>query len=159
MSNKNLILTSCLAALVLGEFIGVMVFYAKLKTVQTYVQPEFAAIVSHNLAACAALFACVDTAVALSIVVLLHRHRSEILSKRTNSMVNRIMVYTVGSGIVTSVFGLAGLATTLIKDLSVFAPCAIMEVLPKRKPPLESCVCLSSDLIELTVYLNCMFVL
>ena len=138
-------LAGCLTILVLGEFIGVMVFYAKLKAVQTYVQPEFATIVSHNLAACAALFACVDTAIALSVVVLLRRHRSEILSKGTSSMVNRIMIYTVGSGLLTAGFALAGLVTIFTMKTNSVISSAILELLPKREPSPENGVYMSTD--------------
>ena len=79
-----------------------------------------------------AINAFVDTVLALSIVVCLRRRRSEVLFSRTNSIIDRIMLYTVGSGLLTAAFALAALITSIVMtDNLVFV--LILEVLPKRK--------------------------
>ena len=48
-------------------------------------------------------------------------------------MVNRIMIYTVGSGLLTAGFALASLVTTLALKPSFAASFSILEMLPQRE--------------------------
>ena len=145
VSKKNMMLAGCLIILILAQFIAVIVYYAKLKSVQSFAQSDYATLTSHTLAPCSALLACVDTAIALSIVVLLRRHSSEVFSKRTSSMVNRIMIYTVGSGLLTAGFAVAGLVTIFTMKTNSVVSSAILELVPKREPSLENSVYMSTD--------------
>ena len=132
VSDKNMALAGGLIILVSAELVAAIIYYARLETAQSFVQSETAIFYSHSVLACSALAVCVDTAIVLSIVVLLFRYRSEVLSRRTSSMVNRIMIYTVGSGLLTAASALAGLVTTLTMT-SVAASSLTLQMLPKRE--------------------------
>ena len=132
MSNKNKVLSGGLAILVLAELVAKIVYYVELQPVQSFAQPAHTVSVEHILSTCAALAACADTALAFSIVILLHRSRSKIPFSRTSSMIDRIMMYTVGSGLLTAAFAFAGLVAFLtMKTNLVYI--LLLEMLPKRE--------------------------
>ena len=138
MSNKNVFLAGCSIILVLAELIAAIIYYVKLENTQSFVQSKGAVFYSYSLLASSALAVCVDTAIALSVVVLLRRHRSEVFSRRTSSMVDRIIIYTVGSGLLTAAFAFVGFILVLTLKPNFSASFLILEMLPKRELSLEN---------------------
>ena len=128
VSDKKKLLVICLVTLILAQFISLLVYYLQLRPI-----PEFTrAVPARAILVSSALNACVDTALALSIVILLYRRRSGVPFTKTSSMIDRIMTYTVGSGLLTSAFGLAGLVTYLtMKTNLVYV--LLYEMLPKSE--------------------------
>ena len=118
--------------LVLAEFISGITYYVDLLPLDIFTQPEHRATALHSLFVATSLATSVDTVVALSIVVLLHRRRSEIPFSRTSSIIDRIMMYTVGTGLITAAFALAGLVTSIVMQNFVYV--LLLEMLPKRRP-------------------------
>ena len=132
VSNNNKTLAGCLIFLIVAELIASIFAYVNLKAVQTFAQSEIAPQYSRSISACSALAACVDTAIALSVVVLLYRRRSETAFRRTSSIIDRIMMYTVGSGLLTAAFALAGFITFLTMPNNLIF-IMVQEMLPKRE--------------------------
>ena len=128
VSNKKKILAICLLCLVLAQFIlFVTTFSGMLPTVNV---TTF--LVVRTFIGSMALGTIVDTVLALSIVIFLRRHRSKIPFAGTGAMIDRIMMYTVGSGLLTAAFALAALITMLRGQFS-FIWLALLEMLPKRE--------------------------
>ena len=132
MNDKKKVFPICLTTLVLAQFISVIVNYSQLLRISTFIQSSSEIKASRSLLVLAVLYASGDTVLALLIVALLYRLRSKALFSRTSSMIDRIMMYTVGSGLLTAAFALAGLITSIVATHNlVFV--LIMEMLPKRE--------------------------
>ena len=94
-----------------------------------------------------------DMTLAFTLVFILYRQRSQISFTRTASMVNRIMMYTIGTGLLTAVFALVGFVAALTMKHSLVW-LAVFEVLPKCELSSLATYRLSHPLPS--VYLNCM---
>ena len=96
MSEKNNRLAAVLLVLISGKLAPIVVYFAQLYHITSALQLR-----DHMATATAmsAVFAFVDTTLACTLVILLRRRRSGF--DRTDSMVNRIMRYTIGTGLVT----------------------------------------------------------
>ena len=139
VSDRKTALVICLITLVLAQLILFTIYFSEtqlfLASVTSNAQISGASdpgIGADVLLAGTALGACVDTVLALSIVVLLHRRRSDIPFSRTSTMVDRIMMYTVGSGLLTAAFALAAFITMLTKQENIVYV-MLLEMLPKRE--------------------------
>ena len=73
-----------------------------------------------------------DTALAFALVILLYRRRSRVSFTRTASMIDRIMIYTIGTGGLTAAFNIVGLVTALTMPNNLVY-IMILEMLPARK--------------------------
>ena len=132
VNNKKKALAICLTTLVLAQFILFVISYSGLRPASIFNDSGNFALQASGLIGGAALGAIVDAVLALSIVVLLYRRRSEIPFSRTSSTIDRIMMYTVGSGLLTAASALASLVTMLtVRDNIVYIVPLVM--LPKRE--------------------------
>lgn len=96
MSEKNNRLAAVLLILISGKLAPIVVYFAQLYHITSALQlRDYMATAT----AMSAVFAFVDTTLACTLVVLLRRRRSGF--DRTDSMINRIMRYTIGTGLVT----------------------------------------------------------
>ena len=146
VSDKNIALAGCFVILISAEFIAAMVSFAELLPITFFTKSGHTTFPLHSIWASAAMNAGVDTALALTLVILLHRRRSEVRFTRTSSIVDRIMMYTVGSGLLTAAFALAGLVTSLTMTKN-FVFVLILEMLPKRESIIIiMCFCVSLTL-------------
>ena len=128
MSDKNKILAIGLLCLVLTQFIlFVTTFFGMLPTINVTTFSVVRAFIAST-----ALGTIVDTVLALSIVIFLRRHRSKIPFAGTGAMIDRIMMYTVGSGLLTAAFALAALITMLRGEFG-FIWLTVLQMLPKRE--------------------------
>ena len=60
-------------------------------------------------------------------------------------MVNRIMIYTVGSGLLTAAFAFAGFVMILVLKSDLAAAYLILEILPKCELPLVNSIQLPTN--------------
>lgn len=151
VSDKNKLLAACLLVLVSGKFASVLVYFVQLYHVTSVYQ------LSNTMAAVKAMgavFFLVDTTLAITLVALLRRRKSGF--DRTDSMLNRIMAYTIGTGLITGAWSLIGLFTS-IYDGGKFVYLLVYLVMPKRKSsPISIASLLISLMVLRTVYFNCM---
>lgn len=103
MSKGNKLLTGGIALLILGQFSITMSFFAI-----TYPLKEFPQLLSIiNIArAMNTTVGCVEIIIGGVIVYLLHTSRSGF--KRTNTAINRLIFYTVASGLLTGLDAIIG---------------------------------------------------
>ena len=130
MNDKKKTLAICLIILILAQFILFVIYFSEEQHLYSFVVSSNVTLGFRGLLTAVALGACVDAVLALSIVVLLHRRRSEIPFSRTSSMIDRIMVYAVGSGLLTAAFALASLITLVTMPLDPIW-LVLLEMLPK----------------------------
>ena len=98
VSHRNLVLTAALAILVSIEFAGITVYYAAIRENKFLVQlTRHKIMLIENIMTSTAAFT--DLALAGSLVFLLRRWRSGFA--QTDSMVQRIIAYTVSTSLVT----------------------------------------------------------
>ncbi|KAI5115183.1 hypothetical protein M0805_006471 [Coniferiporia weirii] len=109
LSNRNFILTGVLAAFVLGQFAATTVYFA-----QVYHLPEISELttVIRTERAMNSIVAITDIAIATVIVFLLRSLRSGV--KQTDSLISRLVLYTVSSGLITSIVALEALITAVV---------------------------------------------
>ena len=127
VSNKSKLLVLCLSIVVLGQFAAAMVEYVeefrtKSFTGQTTSLPSIEALFATTVFS--------DTVIAITLVVLLLRRKSESPFSKTSTMIHRIMAFCIGTGLITGAFGLIGLvlSITLPSNLGYMG---IGEIMPK----------------------------
>lgn len=98
-----------LMAFVVGQVTIILVYLAKIYHFTSSIQ-----LVSevHFETAMNAVIATTDLLIAAALVWLLAKNRSTL--KRTNSIINRLILYTVASGLITGFCAIATLVTTVI---------------------------------------------
>ncbi|OCB88686.1 hypothetical protein A7U60_g4160 [Sanghuangporus baumii] len=131
LSNENRILTGALIIAVLGQ-LGVTLAYAGQAAGFRYVPQLFATVRTER--AMNAVWVITDTFIAVVLVYILWKRGLGL--KRTDSVLNRLILYSVGTGLVTGVVGVAAFIGS--------------ELLP------ESLIYMFSDLILPKLYLNCL---
>ena len=99
VNNKKKVLAICLLSLVLVQFTLFVMSFSGMRPAPIFTPADDFVLRASGFVGGTALGAIVDTVLALSIVVLLRRHRSKVPFSRTSSMIDRIMMYTVGSGL------------------------------------------------------------
>ena len=139
VDSRKKTLAISLITLVLAQFILYVIYLSGLQPLSTINPASTASIAAgslgrHTLGVIMdtelVLGAFADTVLALSIVVLLHRHRSKTPFSSTSSMIDRIMMYTVGSGLLTAAFALSALVTFhMMPGSRIFL--VLVEMLPK----------------------------
>ncbi|OCB91622.1 hypothetical protein A7U60_g1121 [Sanghuangporus baumii] len=110
LSNKNRILTGALCVAVLAQFAVTMTYSIRIAIVR-----ENKLLPGMQLAA-AATAAITDTYLAVVLVWLLRKARSGF--KRSDSVVNRLVTYTIGSSLVTAVSALFALVSAVVAPYS-----------------------------------------
>lgn len=122
VSDKNKVLVGCFLVLNAGQFAAGVLYF-----VQTFHKTDFTAVENTStlasLRASSALAGFIDTALALTLVILLHRRRSGL--RKMNSVVDRATytirtgliteawVYTIGTGLITGPWALGCLVTSI----------------------------------------------
>ncbi|KAI5118911.1 hypothetical protein M0805_004687 [Coniferiporia weirii] len=103
LSKKNHVLTTVLALLVTGQFAATLVYFAEIVNLHetTDLMDRTTMITVRILNA---FIAASDTSLASTMAFLLHSQRSGI--KQTDSLINRLIMYSFGTGLVTGVLGL-----------------------------------------------------
>jgi len=104
LSKRNRILTAALCLLCLGPLVSTIVYFAKSYRLQTFLELESVYPVSKaiNITSVVA-----DTSVAATLIVLLHRARTGF--RRSESVVNRLIVFSINTGSLTSLIAIASL--------------------------------------------------
>ncbi|KAI5118157.1 hypothetical protein M0805_000536 [Coniferiporia weirii] len=110
LSKRNAILTGVLVLFVLGQFATTIVYFGQIYNLSEISQLT-TVIKTERIMNC--IVAITDISIASVIVFLLRSHRSGI--KQTETLISRLVLYTISSGLVTSVAALGALitATTL----------------------------------------------
>ncbi|KAL5514828.1 hypothetical protein ACEPAG_2144 [Sanghuangporus baumii] len=125
LSNKSRLLSAVLSLFVLGQFAATMIYSARL---YSFSQLEQVKTAVHVELAMNCIMAFTDMMLALVLIYLLRTGRSGI--KRTDSIVNRLIIYTVGSGLVMALCMIAALIAAQAAPNS-FIYLVIDESLPK----------------------------
>ncbi|KAL5536480.1 hypothetical protein ACEPAF_302 [Sanghuangporus sanghuang] len=131
LSDKSIILTGTNAVLILALLAVNLTFFAKAVHFTVFTQN---ASIQGLVTALNSMIAFVDMTIALTLVILLQRRRSRY--KSTDSVVKRLMMYSISTGMITGVWSLIGIAGVI--------------ALPKSN--LDVFV----DLIIPRLYINCM---
>ena len=127
MSNRNYLLICFLLVAVLAQFIVDLVYFAQIYNFVFVVQLASAV---NTIRAWNAVSSFTDILIAAVLSYLLLTHRSGF--ERTNSIVNRLIMYTVGTGLVTGLCAVAALISSLVKPES-FLYIFIDMIISKRK--------------------------
>ncbi|KAI0069201.1 hypothetical protein BV25DRAFT_1818183 [Artomyces pyxidatus] len=106
LSKKNMFLTGGVAVLVVAQFMTVLVYCSKAFRMTTYV--EIATIKGWSMSINATTAAS-DLAIALVLCGLLHNSRTGF--RRSDTMINKLILFTVNTGVLTSVDAICSLAT------------------------------------------------
>ena len=109
MSKRNKVLTGLTITLVLGQFATTMAYFALVEPLTLFTQ---LGSVRNMSRAMSATIAFADIIIAGILVFLLHRSRSGF--KRSDSVINRLIPYTIASGLLTGVDGLLALIFSLV---------------------------------------------
>lgn len=117
VSDKNKVLVAFLLVLASGELAASCVDFGREVHFSTNTQASADLTAIRALAAVAVV---ADTVLALTLVTLLNRRKSEFNFSRTNSMINRIMAYIIGTGLITGAFALVGLVMSIGKPGLIF---------------------------------------
>ncbi|KAL5514827.1 hypothetical protein ACEPAG_2143 [Sanghuangporus baumii] len=125
LSNKSRILSAVLLLFVLGQFAATMVYSAQL---YSFSQLEQVKAAVHVELAMNCIMAFTETMIAVVLIYLLWKGRSGI--KRTDSIVNHLIIYTVGSGLVMALCMIAALIAAQAAPNS-FIYLVIDQLLPK----------------------------
>lgn len=148
VSRKNYVLTGTLSALVLTQFAITVTYFGQVYHITQaselirFINTERAAMI---------IFVVVDTIIAVVLSFLLYRMRSGV--KKTDSIVKRLILYTISTGLITSLWGVVGLVGAFVRPNS-FIYLLVDLVFPKCAfSPYES----SARPLTLfpIVYLNC----
>ncbi|TEB22227.1 hypothetical protein FA13DRAFT_1741179 [Coprinellus micaceus] len=104
LSNKSIILTGLISLFVIGEFVVVVVFTAIALGFETFLELKKLEALSRTVNALAAAG---DVLIAVALCVILHRSRTGF--HRSDSMINRLIVFAVNTGVLTSLCAVASL--------------------------------------------------
>ena len=114
--------------MITGQCAAALVGFAQEYHTKTFIGTQKNALPTARALFATAILA--DTVLALTLSFLLRRRKSKF--DKTNSLLNRIMIYAIGTGLITSVFGLVALITSIVTPMDPIY-FAIGEVMPKRK--------------------------
>ncbi|KZP20566.1 hypothetical protein FIBSPDRAFT_742198 [Athelia psychrophila] len=103
-SGKNMYITAVVVLLVVGEFISVLYYTGRAYNLKTYA--ELAALQGPSMTI-NALGAAGDVVIAVSLCTMLHKSRTGF--KRSDTMVKRLMLFTINTGLLTSICAIASL--------------------------------------------------
>ncbi|TFY76164.1 hypothetical protein EWM64_g7848 [Hericium alpestre] len=106
LSNKNILVTGTVYALVLGQFFVTLVYFIKGIQMSTFAQLGTLKAISM---AVNAMTAASDVAIALALCSMLHKSRTGFRS--SDSMINKLIMFTVNTGLLTSIDAVCSLAS------------------------------------------------
>ena len=125
VSNKNHLLTGFLITVVLAQLGVTLTYFGQVYHFTNSVQ---LLTVLNTERAMNALVVVADTLIAATLIYLLWNHRSGI--RRTDSIIKRLVVYTIGTGLVTSLWGVIGIVGAQVMPSS-FIYLLVALVMPK----------------------------
>ena len=132
VSEKSKAFVAVFLSLSLAQLVTALVFFAELLPVTVLLKDGHLNIPLKSFWISAALAAFTDTTLALALVVLLRRRRAQTPFTRTSTMIQRLMVYTIGTGLATAAFAFCGFVTSLaMRDNLVFV--VFVEIAPKSE--------------------------
>ncbi|KAK0452911.1 uncharacterized protein EV420DRAFT_630545 [Desarmillaria tabescens] len=109
LSHKNLYLILFLGSLVGAEFFVCIAYFAKSWSVEVYSDSYKVRSLSQSMNALAAAG---DLAICGSLIVLLHRSKSGM--KRSDAMMNKMILFTMNTGLLTSICAIMSLIMILV---------------------------------------------
>ena len=109
MSNNNYPLTGFLVTAILGQLVASMYYSGRISEFSSFTQ--FHEVLDSERAM-NAVVAATDTLIAVVLIYLLLKQRTDF--KKTNGIINRLIIYTVGTGLVTAVWCIVGLIGTIV---------------------------------------------
>ena len=127
MSDKNRVLVGALGTAVLGQFIATVVYFGQMYNFNLIKQLD--QVVATEVAMNSTMVF-TDTLLASVLVWYLWKGRSGF--KRTDSIINRLVMYTIGTGLLTSFWMIAALISAELSPHSFIYLVADL-TLPKRK--------------------------
>ncbi|KIM76349.1 hypothetical protein PILCRDRAFT_826333 [Piloderma croceum F 1598] len=104
LSNGSYILTSLVVPLVVGEFVTILYYFVKGSQLQTYAQ--LAALRSLSMAV-NALAAAGDVLIAFVLCLMLQKSRTGF--RRSDTMIKKLIIFTMNTGLLTSICAVASL--------------------------------------------------
>ena len=115
VSRKSVIITAVPAVLVVAQFAASLVYYVKEFhfTLAAQLATIFAVTRTINVITCVT-----DTVIALMLVWYLHNSRTGI--RQTDTMLNKLIIFAVNTGLITSLDSIASLATGLALPSTMF---------------------------------------
>ncbi|KIL62133.1 hypothetical protein M378DRAFT_166117 [Amanita muscaria Koide BX008] len=115
LSNRNIWITGLVAILIVGEFVSVVVFLGLSVRFRTFT--ELATLKSLSVTI-NALAAAGDVLIAVTLCILLHRSRTGF--HRSNTMINKLIMFAVNTGCFTSLCALASLISITVAGTTFF---------------------------------------
>ncbi|KAF8323559.1 hypothetical protein F5887DRAFT_1026056 [Amanita rubescens] len=109
MSNRNIWVTSIIVIFVIAEFVCVVVYTGLAFPMQNFIQLETLKRLS---IAVNALAAAGDVSIAAVLCLLLHKSRTGF--HRSNTMINKLILFSVNTGLLTSLCALASLISIVV---------------------------------------------
>ena len=109
VSNKNSVLTGILIIAVLGQSSSTLFYFGQTYNLQNTLQLR-THLNTPRMMDIVAVFT--DTLIAAVLIALLLKHRSGF--RKTNSIVHRLAVYTLGTGLVTGLWIIVGLIGSVV---------------------------------------------
>ncbi|EJD07972.1 uncharacterized protein FOMMEDRAFT_16510 [Fomitiporia mediterranea MF3/22] len=101
LSEKNVVLVVALSLLAIAQFIATTLFFAKGYRLSSFAEVPSIAWLSKTANS---LAAATDVSIAITLIFLLHRSRTGF--RRSETMINRLIIFTINTGAVTSVCAL-----------------------------------------------------
>ena len=130
MSNRNRTLVGFLLTSFLTSFILEIYHFAQEISSKTGLRSSSRLVDAASLWASAGCAAFGDTALAFTLVFFLYRGRCQVSFTRTASMINRIIMYSLSTGLLIAAFVLAAIVTALaMPNTSVYI--LLLELIPK----------------------------
>ena len=127
MSNKNRVLVGVFSTAVLGQFVATVVYFGQMNNFNEVKQLNQIVVTE---VAMKSTMAFTDSLLASVLVWYLWKGRSGF--KRTDSIINRLVMYTIGTGLLTSFWMIAALISAELSPHSFIYLVADL-TLPKRK--------------------------
>ncbi|THH08668.1 hypothetical protein EW145_g2551 [Phellinidium pouzarii] len=109
LSKRNIYMTGIVALLVSGQFLSTVVYYGKAYHFQTFADLETIFTITRIINV---LTAASDIVVAAALVYLLHSSRTGF--KASDTMISRLIAFTVNTGLITAICAIASLVTGIV---------------------------------------------
>jgi len=113
LSNKNYLLTGTVFALVIAEFVCVIIYVVKALQITTFV--ELTAL-KHLSMVVNVLAAAGDVLIAIVLCIMLQKSRTGF--KRTDTMIKKLIIFTMNTGLTTSICAVASLISIIAAPTS-----------------------------------------
>ncbi|EJD07252.1 uncharacterized protein FOMMEDRAFT_149763 [Fomitiporia mediterranea MF3/22] len=115
LSEKNIILSGTISLLIVGQLVATCLYFVKALQYEDFGRLKGYMSLTRIVDA---VNATADTAIALCLVVLLHRNRSGF--KDSDTTINRLIVFVVNTGLVTGLCAILGLILGIVLENTLF---------------------------------------